>query len=284
MRKPIASILLLLLTVAAIAQLTTRSVQAQNETIIFTAQLLASNEVPPVAVVNPAELTAGGTATITLDVTRSGGVITAATARFDVSITGLASSIILSHIHEAPAGVNGPIRVDSNITPATPVPAPGGAAFFSRSNLTVTPAIAQAIITNPLGFYFNVHTALSPGGVARGQLVRQQAVTPGIAAPTLSEWGAIMMTLLIIAACIFFMVGRRNAAGLATADATATAGVPAQALDWKLMAKVALYVEAVIALALIVLRAGAIDVLGALISGLLAAFILHLLIAATRRR
>lgn len=280
MKKFAASVLLSLLTVAAIASLLTPSVEAQNETIIFTAQLLAPNEVPPVAV-NPAEGTAQGFATVTLTVTRSGGNITAASSQFDASLNNLASPIILAHIHRGASNVNGPIVVDSNISPATPISPVNGAAGFTRTNLATTPAIAQEIIDNPAGFYFNVHTVLSPGGVARGQLVRQQQVTPGIAAPTLSEWGAILMTLLIISACTFFMIGRRSAIA---GDGSAAFAESRPAVDWKLLAKVTLYAEAAIALALIALRAGAVDVIGAMASGLLVAFIAHLFIANARRR
>jgi hypothetical protein len=35
-------------------------------------------------------------------------------------------------------------------------------------------AVFNAIINNPSGFYFNVHSTLNPGGVARGQLVKVQ--------------------------------------------------------------------------------------------------------------
>jgi hypothetical protein len=39
--------------------------------------------------------------------------------------------------------------------------------------VAVSQADAQAIINNPAGYYFNVHTALTPGGAIRGQLVKQ---------------------------------------------------------------------------------------------------------------
>ena len=32
---------------------------------------------------------------------------------------------------------------------------------------------AQAIVNNPPGYYFNVHTTANTGGVMRGQLVKQ---------------------------------------------------------------------------------------------------------------
>jgi hypothetical protein len=111
------------------------------------------------------------------------------------------------------------------------------------------------------------------------------APPPTAAVPTLSEWGAILMALLIIAACTFFLVGH------STAAMSLAAGVPSpefkgteKALDWKLLARTAMYVEAGIALALIALSANAVDVLGALTSGLVVAFILHLLIGGARRR
>jgi hypothetical protein len=171
------------------------------------------------------------------------------------------------------------VRVDSGLSPAAPVPAPSGASF-SRSGLAVTPALAQAIISTPTGFYFNVHTALSPGGVARGQLSPEQGPV-GFAAPTLSEWGLILMSLLFIATCTFFMVGRRKA--LFAGESSAISGDSVQAIDWRLFAKVALYVEVIIALALVILRAGAVDIAGALASGLLVAYTLHLLINRARK-
>jgi hypothetical protein len=48
-----------------------------------------------------------------------------------------------------------------------------GTGSFAKLNVTVTdPTIAQAIINNPAGFYFNVHTTVNTGGAIRGQLVR----------------------------------------------------------------------------------------------------------------
>jgi filamentous hemagglutinin family protein len=37
----------------------------------------------------------------------------------------------------------------------------------------VTATLAQQIIANPNGFYFNVHSGLNPGGAVRAQLVKQ---------------------------------------------------------------------------------------------------------------
>lgn len=284
MKRYIASVVMFIMAGVSAANLIMPAAQAQTETILFTAVLSASNEVAPV-VVHPTETGTTGSALVTLEVTRSGGVITSATARFDASLTGMApnSVIILAHIHEGAAGVNGPIRVDSNISPAAPVPTVNGAASFTRTGLAVTPSVAQAIINNPAGWYFNVHTALSPGGVARGQLVRQQSGGGGaLGAPTLSEWGAILMTLLFIALGTFFIIARTRTATALAGEASQT-HAPAKAIDWKLWAKIAAVVEIAIAATLIALQANAVDIFGALTSGLLVAFILHLFVINWRR-
>lgn len=92
------------------------------------------------------------------------------------------------------------------------------------------------------------------------------------------------MGLLIVAACVFFMVGRSKASeALAGALPAQTLARPAKEIDWRLLAKVTLYLEAAIALALVALKAGPTDVLGALTSGVLVAFIAHVLIGAARR-
>ena len=169
MKRYIASVVDVYYGRVSAATLIMPPAQAQAETILFTAILSAAGEVAPV-VVHPTETDTTGSALVTLTVTRTGGVITSATARFDATLSGLAANsvIILAHIHEGAAGVNGPIRVDSNISPASPVPVVNGAASFTRTGLAVTPAVAQAIIDNPAGWYFNVHTALSPAAWRAG--------------------------------------------------------------------------------------------------------------------
>jgi hypothetical protein len=119
--------------------------------------------------------------------------------------------------------------------------------------------------------------------VARGQLVRQQSDGGGgaLGAPTLSEWGAILMTLLFVALGTFFIIGRTRATALAGEAAQSQA--PARAIDWKLWAKIAVVVEAATLAALVALKADAVDTSGALAAGLIVAFTLHLFISNWRR-
>lgn len=272
MKKSIASIIVMTLTILSVALVFSR--HARAETVVFTAQLLAANETPPVS---NADANAFGNVTVIVDTVSS-------TYRFDWAVNGVAAStIILSHIHEGPAGVAGPVRVDSGISPAAPIPVVNGSASFSKSGISGPADVTTRLLANPAGFYFNIHSNLNPGGVVRGQLVRA-ATTPGTGAPTLSEWGAILMGLLIIAACLFFLAGRSKTAMAFVGAGPASSPQAVTAIDWKLLAKVTLVVEAVIGLALIALSAKSVDVAGALASGLVVAFILHLLIGSAQRR
>jgi len=273
MKRYIASIIVMTLTIVSIASMLIRSARA--DTVIFTAQMLASNETTPVS---NADVNAFGNVTVTVDTVTS-------TYRFDWAVNGVgASAIILSHIHEGAAGVPGPVRVDSGLAPNTnQITVVNGSAAFSKGGISGPADVTTRLLANPAGFYFNVHSNLSPGGVVRGQLVRQ-AATSGTGAPTLSEWGAILMGLLVIAACLFFLAGRSKAAMALAGAAPSTPAQQTAAIDWKLLAKVTLVVEAVIVLALIALSAKAADVAGALASGLVVAFVLHLLIGTERRR
>jgi hypothetical protein len=143
-----------------------------ENTVTFTAQLSPANEVPPVT---NADASGSGTVTITLNLTRgSAGVITAATADFQASLTGFVAGTTLTgaHIHTGAAGVAGNVLVSTGLTPGQVV-LTTGAGSFTREGITVTAEDAQNLIDTPAGFYFNVHTVLTPTGAVRGQLVKQ---------------------------------------------------------------------------------------------------------------
>lgn len=281
MKRRLLSALRLMLLLGLMNLALTASAQA--EILFFNAPLLPGNEVAPV-VVHATEANSSGTASITLDVTRgANNAITAATARFDFVVNGLptTSRIVAAHIHIGAAGTNGPVRVDSGISANSPINIAGNNQAVTRLNLPVTNEIAQMIIDNPAGFYFNIHTALSPGGVMRGQL----ATSPTATVPTLSEWGAILMFLLMLAAGTYFLVGRGSFAALGPEVAAGHLAEPIKPLDLRLLVKVTLAVEGVILLGLLLLSSVVtmIDVGGALVSGLVIAFTLHLMIGRMRR-
>ena len=140
---------------------------------IFTAALSPANEVPPVT---NAESGVVGAATITLNTTKDGaGNITAATATFAVTLSGFpaGSTINIAHIHEGASNCACPVVVNTSLA-AGQVTVSNGLASFTRDGIAVDAAVAQRIIANPGGFYFNVHSTLNGGGVARGTLVKAQ--------------------------------------------------------------------------------------------------------------
>ena len=173
--KRVTVLTLALATLAAACGSDSPTNPSQPNTLVFSAALSGANEVPPI---QGTEAGGTGNATVTFNVTRdSAGNVTAATASFFVNIAGLPAGtpIILSHIHQAPAGVNGAVVVNTGLTAQAPVTLSNGSGSFDRSGITVTPVdIATQIFANPAGFYFNSHSANNPGGVIRGQLVRVQ--------------------------------------------------------------------------------------------------------------
>lgn len=139
----------------------------------FTAILLPANEVPAIA---NNESGGSATATITFNLTKdSSGTATAASFDLSVSATGFPSGTALTkaHIHAGGAGANGGVFVNAGLADGEVTFASGGGSF-SKTAITLTVDQANAILANPSGFYFNIHTARNPDGVARGQLVRAQ--------------------------------------------------------------------------------------------------------------
>jgi len=145
-----------------------------QNTYTFNATLLPANEVPPIT---NAESTGSGRATLTMHVTRdASNQITAATVDVSSTYTGFPAGtvITLAHIHTGGSTVAGPVLVPM-VPNAGEVTMPNGSGSYVHTGFPVTPVdTANSIIANPAGFYFNVHTALNPGGVARGQLALAQ--------------------------------------------------------------------------------------------------------------
>ena len=143
--------------------------------IVFTAELRASNEVPAIS---NAESSAQGTATITFSVPRDaqGNVTGDGTWTIQAVVSGFTDSSVVraAHIHNGAAGVNAGIFVDTRVTPATAIPVSSGSTTVNIEQVQNLQSQAQAVLNNPAGHYFNMHTPLNPGGAIRGQLTRVQ--------------------------------------------------------------------------------------------------------------
>ena len=138
-------------------------------TTTFTVPLSAANEVPAIA---NAEANASGSATISLNVTKdASGTVTSATADFQITVTGFPATTTVTdaHMHNAPAGSNGGVVINTTLTSGQLVLTNGGGSI-TKNGINVPADRAAAILSNPSGHYFNVHTALNPDGAVRGQL------------------------------------------------------------------------------------------------------------------
>ena len=80
---------------------------------------------------------------------------------YTLSVASVATAT-MAHIHRGALGVAGPAVV------VLKAPASGK----SSGCATVTRALAKELITNPEGFYVNVHNAIYPAGAVRGQLTK----------------------------------------------------------------------------------------------------------------
>ena len=142
----------------------------------FTATLSPANENPPIS---NGENTGSGSVTVTFNVTRdAGGNVTSGTATFVVTLSGFPANtpINIAHIHQGVAGVNGGIVFNTTLSATgDAVVLTNGSGTFTKTGVSPADvATFNAIINNPAGFYFNVHSTLNPGGVARGQLAKVQ--------------------------------------------------------------------------------------------------------------
>jgi hypothetical protein len=173
MKRLTLVVLGLLLTAGCSSSSSTPSTtQAGTTTTRFTATLSPAQETPPIS---NAENVGSGTSTMDFNITRdASGTITAATVNFTVTLQGFPATTVvnIAHIHTGAVGVAGPILINTTVVPGE-VTLTSGSGSFTRVAQPVTAAQMQGFLDNPAGFYFNVHTVANPGGVMRGQLVKQ---------------------------------------------------------------------------------------------------------------
>jgi len=148
--------------------------QLQASRLLLRPILSPAFEVPAIP------LDAEGAALVDIKVSRdpATGAVTSGTVIFEVdyrfpgavTITGL-------HLHNAAAGVNGPIVIDStiNATDRAIVNVTRGHIFriaeIDSSNTAGLTALT-GLMADPSQFYINMHTTANPGGVIRGQLTK----------------------------------------------------------------------------------------------------------------
>src|SRR5262249_37320554 len=116
-------------------------------------------------------------ATITVHVTRDDkGNVNAATVTFDLDYTiSTALTFTGLHIHNAPAGQNGDIVIDTGLSSTNAVNATAGTGKITRvvnyaSTDTNGIRFVTGLLATPENYYVNIHTTAQPAGFMRGQL------------------------------------------------------------------------------------------------------------------
>jgi hypothetical protein len=114
-------------------------------------QVQGSNEVP-----GPGDDDATGVALFSIDAASG-------TVCYDIAVANITLPANVNHIHVGEAGVAG--------DPVITLPTAPDASGLASGCTTADPALAQQIIDNPAGYYYNVHTSDFPDGAGRGQLM-----------------------------------------------------------------------------------------------------------------
>ena len=142
--------------------------EVASTTTTFTVLLSAANEVPSIT---NADASASGSAVIALHVSRNAGTITAASADFQITVSGFPAGtrITDAHVHSAPTSSNGGVAINTTLSSGE-LTIVNGSGSITKNGINVPADRAAAILGNPAGHYFNVHTALNPDGAIRGQL------------------------------------------------------------------------------------------------------------------
>ncbi len=153
-----------LMTLAA----TFNAVQAETYTALV--PISAANEVPPVP-----NLNATGVFQITVEVTRDNmGTITAGKVNFLGIVQGFPAGTEVTglHIHEGSALVAAGAVFPTDVSGTAPIILANGAGIIDRPATTVPLAALGRFLSNPTGFYVNIHTRVNGSGALRGQLTK----------------------------------------------------------------------------------------------------------------
>ena len=147
-------ITILHIVLIALTVLSLTSIAAKDGLFRFTTTLTGEAEVNAQGVPNQGDLDGKGLATITIN-------FGAGTLCWEISVSGITLPASAAHVHEAPAGVNGPVVVGLS--------APDAKGFASGCT-SVSRDVLKGIIQHPEEYYVNVHNSDFPGGALRGQL------------------------------------------------------------------------------------------------------------------
>ncbi len=155
-----------------------RAQMVKADMAVRIALLSPANENPPIANSNASAVASF----IVLRGIDPSGAFTTGAVIFDANYSGFPSDTMLTgfHIHNGPAGVNGPVVINTGIGGgANAVPTGPTGSGNLHYEVFVTPEDAafstevgtvNALFTNPNSTYANIHNVVNPGGEIRAQV------------------------------------------------------------------------------------------------------------------
>ena len=162
-----------------------RSQVRTTDKVEFPVTMLSSNEVPPIT-----GITGDAVAKVTAYTARNGdGTVAAGAVLFDVDYRNFVAGTTFTglHIHDGPAGVAGPVTINTGLTGSNTVKSDTGAGNIYKLITVDTGAALNTLSTitqTPENAYINLHTVVSPGGIVRSQLIAASTALPQINAVT----------------------------------------------------------------------------------------------------
>ena len=148
-----------------------------SEVHYFLADMRGANEVPAITTTNNA-----GAIVVAHVVRDAQGQVISGTVDFNLRANfATAETVTGLHIHTGAAGANGPVVLDTGIRGTDQLqPGTGVVLLQYRAQARTAGASLDALrglLTNPNGYYVNLHTLTNPGGQFRGQLYRAEEKT-----------------------------------------------------------------------------------------------------------
>jgi len=170
----------------------------ENYSYVFS----ADSEVPP------STCAGTGVGMVTIDRNQSN-------AHYMMVTCGMDEAIAAAHFHNAAAGSNGGVIFDLGPSFAN---FNNTAAYGYWTENSSTPfTSAESVMFRNNEVYANIHTANCPGGAIRGDSVRGRDIMASSMenVPTLSQWGLILLTLLLVNfVSVSVLAGKTGFAGM----------------------------------------------------------------------
>lgn len=142
------------------------------ETYVRMGMMSPLNETPPIS----GNTWAGTSITTTYMTRRPDGTPTSALVIFDLAYRGFSDDASFTgfHIHLGPAGVAGPVTINTGLRSVPGVVGGAGSMHYEvEADVSQQPVIdtLNALAYNPAATYINAHTTVAPGGAIRSQLI-----------------------------------------------------------------------------------------------------------------